>query len=234
MSEDIVRYSEKEINGEVYLVKTREWKEQQDRALYEARFRASGLPLHCRALTVCSYIGASRVIPRRLSKYINQFDDTFCNIHLYFWSHENGTQKTTMASVVGNELLKRGKSVRFILMGELLSLLSDLERKDEAQTRREDLLSCDYLVIDDSFDRRKATIYRSGFQISFLDIFLRERLEVYKRATCFTSNFSIDEIDEEVFGRSLKKLIQRSVPVSFPFDTLYSDRNDFDPNSLWS
>lgn len=228
------KYEEKEIDGEIYLVKTPEWAEAQNKALFDLRFKETGLPVHVQNLTTRDYIGTDRSIPRKLSKYISSFDSRYRGIHLYFWSHENGTQKTTMASIVGKELLKQGKAVRFILMGDLLSLLSDLERKEEAQERRSQLLSCDYLVIDDSFDKKKATIYRSGFQISFLDIFLRERLEVIKKATCFTSNFSIDEIDEEVFGTSLKKLIKRSVPDPFSFDVLYTDRNDFDPNDLWS
>ena len=232
--EDITKYIEKEIDGEIYLVKTPEWQEAQTQALFESRFRASGLPVHVKNLSVRDYIGTNRSIPRKITKYINCFDSRYNSLHLYFWSHENGTQKTTMASIIGKELLKRGKMVRFILMGELLSLLTDLDRKEEAQDLRSQLLESDYLVIDDAFDKRKATIYRSGYQISFLDIFLRERLEVKKKATCFTSNFSVDEIDEDVFGQSLKKLVIRSVPEPFVFDVLYTDRNDFDPNSLWS
>lgn len=231
---DIVRYAEKEIDGEIYLFKTKEWEDVQARALFDSKYRGSGLPLHVKDLTLKNYIGSNRSIPRKLTKYVNEFDSRYKNTHLYFWSHENGTQKTTTASIVGKELIAKNRSVRFILMGELLSLLSDLERKEEALQRREDLLSCDFLIIDDSFDRKKATIYRSGYQISFLDIFLRDRLEVLKKATCFTSNFSVDEIDEEVFGTSLKKLIKRSVLDPFEFMTLYSDRNDFDVSELWS
>ena len=231
---EVVKYVEKEIDGEVYLIKTPEWKDLQDRALFESRFKRTGLPPHVQGLAVKDYIGENRSIPRKLNKYINEFDSKYKGVHLYFWSHKNGTQKTTMASIVGKELLKKGKSVRFILMGELLALLSNLEHKEESIIQQEDLLQCDYLIIDDSFDRMKATVYRSGFQIPFLDIFLRERLEVLKKATCFTSNFSIEEISEEVFGRSLKELIRRSIIDPFEFDILYSDRNDFDPSSLWS
>lgn len=232
--DEIVRYAEKEIDREIYLTKTKEWEAIQAKGLMNSRFLGSGLPFHVRDLTLRDYIGSNRSIPRKLTKYVSEFDSKYRNIHLYFWSHENGTQKTTTASIVGKELLAQGKTVRFILMGELLSLLTDLDRKEDAQSRRQDLLMSDYLIIDDSFDKRKATIYRSGYQISFLDIFLRERLEVLKKATCFTSNFSIDEIDEDVFGISLKKLVKRSVPDPFEFTTLYSDRNNFDISELWS
>lgn len=231
---EIVKYVEKEIDGEIYLVKTKEWAEKQEEALYESRFARTGLPIHVRNLVLKDYIGTNRSIPRKLSKYVEEFDTRYRNIHLYFWSHENGTQKTTMASIVGNLLLKKGFSTRFILMGDLLTLLTDLNKGEDSSERRQDLLDCDFLIIDDSFDKKKATIFRSGYQISFLDIFLRDRLERLRKATCFTSNFSIDEIDEEVFGVSLKKLVKRSVPDPFEFSVLYSDRNDFDINTLWS
>lgn len=232
--DEMVKYVEKEIDGEIYLVKTKEWEQAQAKALLDSYYSASGLPLHAKNLSLKDYIGNNRSIPRKLTKYIREFDKRYKNVHLYFWSHENGTQKTTTASIVGKELIVQGKVVRFILMGELLSLLTDLDRKEGAKERREDLLHCDFLIIDDSFDRKKATIYRSGYQISFLDIFLRERLEILKKATCFTSNFSLEEIDEEVFGVSLKKLVKRSVLDPFEFTTLYSDRNDFDVSDLWS
>lgn len=231
---EIVKYVEKEIDGEIYLIKTKEWAEKQEEALYESRFARTGLPIHVRNLVLKDYIGTNRSIPRKLTKYVEEFDTRYRNIHLYFWSHDNGTQKTTMASIVGNLLLKKGFSTRFILMGDLLTLLTDLNKGEDSSERRQDLLDCDFLIIDDSFDKKKATIFRSGYQISFLDIFLRDRLERLRKATCFTSNFSIDEIDEEVFGVSLKKLVKRSVPDPFEFSVLYSDRNDFDINTLWS
>lgn len=231
---EIVKYVEKEIDGEIYLVKTKEWAEKQEEALYESRFARTGLPVHVRNLVLKDYIGTNRSIPRKLSKYVEEFDTRYRNIHLYFWSHDNGTQKTTTASIVGNLLLKKGFSTRFILMGDLLTLLTDLNKGEDSSERRQDLLDCDFLIIDDSFDKKKATIFRSGYQISFLDIFLRDRLERLRKATCFTSNFSIDEIDEEVFGVSLKKLVKRSVPDPFEFSVLYSDRNDFDIDTLWS
>lgn len=231
---EMVKYVEKEIDGEIYLIKTKEWAEKQEEALYESRFARTGLPIHVRNLVLKDYIGTNRSIPRKLTKYVEEFDTRYRNIHLYFWSHDNGTQKTTMASIVGNLLLKKGFSTRFILMGDLLTLLTDLNKGEDSSERRQDLLDCDFLIIDDSFDKKKATIFRSGYQISFLDIFLRDRLERLRKATCFTSNFSIDEIDEEVFGVSLKKLVKRSVPDPFEFSVLYSDRNDFDINTLWS
>lgn len=234
MADDFQRYIEKEINGEVFLVKTEEWKKKQILAQYDTKFASSGLPPHVKNLALSDYIGEDRSIPRKMRKYIAEFETRYKDLHLYFWSPENGTQKTTTASIIGAELLRKGLDVRFILMGELLRILSDFESSEEDKNRKDDLLNCDFLILDDCFDKKKATIYKSGYQIPFLDIFLRDRLEVQKKATCFTANFSIDNIDEETFGISLKNLVRRAVPEPFKFKVLYTDRHNFDPKDLWS
>ena len=119
-------------------------------------------------------------------------------------------------------------------MGDLIKYLQSEQFDDNLSPLVEVYKSCDFLIIDDCFDKRKATMYKSGWQISFLDQFLRYRLETVRLATCFTSNFSIDDIDENAFGISIKKLVSRSVPDPFHFTNLYQERNTFDPNDLWS
>ena len=228
------RYIEKEINGEKYLVKNPEWTKEQNKIFEEQRIKNANLPIHVKGLTLNDYVPSGNVIPRKLMIYLSEFESKFKNIHLYFWSHENGTQKTTTASIVGNLLLTKGKSVQFVSMGDLIKYLQSEQFDDNLSPLVDLYKSCDFLIIDDAFDKRKATLYKSGWQISFLDQFLRYRLETVRLATCFTSNFSIDEIDEASFGVSIKKLVSRSVPDPFHFDTLYQERNNFNPNDLWS
>lgn len=227
------KYVEIEKDGETVLVKSKEWAEYQSNAREEVTVSTSGLPIHVKGLTLDNYIGTNRSIPRKLKKYVEEFSEKYCHVHLYFWSHENGTQKTTTASIVGNLLSKAGKTVRFVLMGDLLKLLTDSSFEEEKKQKVAEYKTCDFLIVDDSFDKKKATIYQSGYQISFLDQFLRDRLECTRRATCFTSNFSIDEIDENVFGISLKKLVKRSIIDPFEFTTSYEERNRFNPDDLW-
>ena len=228
------RYIEKEINGERYLIKNPEWVEEQNKIFEEYRIKAANLPVHVKGLTLKDYVSSERVIPRKLMIYIDEFESKFKNIHLYFWSHENGTQKTTTASIVGNLLLSKGHSVQFVSMGDLIKNLQSEQFDEGVLPAVETYKTCDFLIIDDAFDKRKATMYKSGWQISFLDQFLRHRLETVRLATCFTSNFSPDEIDENVFGISVKKLVNRSVLDPFHFTTLWQERNHFDPNDLWS
>lgn len=228
------RYIEKQIDGETYLVKNPEWALEQDKLIEDYKLKSSNIPIHVKGLTLKDFVSENRTIPRKLNLYIDAFDTKFKNVHLYFWSHENGTQKTTTASIVGNLLLKKGKSVNFVSMGDLIKYLQSEQFDDSLSSLIETYKSCDFLIIDDCFDKRKATMYKSGWQISFLDQFLRYRLETVRLATCFTSNFSIEEIDEAAFGISIKKLIERSIIDPFHFETLYSQRNYFNANDLWS
>lgn len=230
----IKKFDMEETEDGILLKETPEWKEYKRQQSSLISLNKSNLPPHTLNLTLEDYVGGDRDKIDKLSLYVDKFEEKFNQIHLYFWSTENGTQKTTTACTVGKLLLEKGFTVQFALMGNLLRLLSEVQFKPELLEELNKYRNCDYLIIDDSFDRRKATIYKSGFQIPFLDEFLRTRLEVHRKATCFTSNFSIDEIDEEVFGRSLKHLIKRNILDPFHFASSYELRNDFDIDTLWS
>lgn len=228
------KYFEKTINGETVLIKNPEWDKEQHKFIEEYKMKTSNLPIHVKDLSLKNYISQDRTIPKKLTIFVEEFDNKFKNIHLYFWSKENGTQKTTIASIVGKLLLFRGKSVYFVSMGDLIKCLQSENFDQDSSSMVDVYKNCDFLIIDDCFDKRKATIYKSGWQISFLDQFLRYRLETVRLSTCFTSNYAINEIDEDTFGISLKKLIERSIIDPFHFDTLYQQRNYFDPSDLWS
>lgn len=220
--------------GEISYVQTKEWAQYKLSKQRELLLKKSNLPFHVQNLTLEDYIGEDTEKIDKLKLYLTKFDSKFNSIHLYFWSHENGTQKTTTSGIVAKELLVSGHSVNFVLMGKLMSDLSE-EKFDKSLTPEINRYrNCDFLVIDDSFDKKKATIYKSGFQIPFLDEFLRQRLEVDRKATCFSSNFSVDEIDEGTFGKSMKNLLRRSIKEPFKFNSSYELRNDFDPKDLWS
>lgn len=230
----IKKYDLVEIDGDEIYQETPEWKKYKNDRKVQYALIASGIPPHAADLTLDDYIGSDREKIEKLKLYVDKFEEKFNSIHLYFWSEENGTQKTTVASIVGKMLLEKGFKVEFVLMSFLLKILSE-EKFNEGYTEIIDKYrNCDFLIIDDSFDKRKATIYKSGFQIPFLDEFLRTRLEVQRKATCFSSNFSIKTIDEECFGVSLKTLVKRNIKDPFFFASSYELRNDFNIDDLWS
>lgn len=166
-----------------------------------------------------------------IKKYIAEFDTKYKGICLYLYSQQNGTQKTTIAKYVGRELLKKKKTLGFITMGELLKTLSNQEfSEDDADTVIK-LINKDLLIVDDCFDVKKATVYKSGYQFSFLDTFLRKRLETLKKSIIFTSNIVMENIGEN-FPDSIMNLVIRN-SYQMEFLDVY-DRKSFDVNGLFN
>lgn len=146
----------------------------------------------------------------QVEKFIDNFN--ICkDLNLYFFSKKNGNQKTTVAQYILKEILFKKYSGYFILMNDLIRVLEEESYKKECDSFRDDLLKSDLLIIDDCFDKLKNKIYSSGYQLNFLDKFLRTRLEIYRKATIFTSNFSKDDIDSIIFTDSIKDLVKRNV-----------------------
>ena len=86
-------------------------------------------------------------------------------------------------------------------------------------------MDCDFLIIDEAFDLKKSTIFASGYQIHYLDNFIRNRFEINKKSIIFISNVlprdiaSIPpsrpkEAPREGFGQSLQSLVERNVRES--------------------
>jgi len=220
--------------GDEYVVPTKEWTAFRKARLTEIRLAQSGIPGYVSGFDLSSILEEDEH-KRKLEIFVNKFDEKFSKTHLYFWSQGNGTQKTTTASIVCKLLIEKKKTVRFVLMSELVNTLMNEQFEDDLETKIFDWLNCDFLVIDDSFDPKKLTVYKSGYQLPFLDTFLRKRLEILRKSTCFTSNIPIGSIDEKVFGLSIKKLVKRSVPDPFHFSVVYEEQcNDFDIDELWS
>jgi len=167
----------------------------------------------------------------KVEKYIEEFKTKYNKISLYFWSELNSTQKTTIASLIGKELIKKNLSVKFILMDTLIKLLQDASFDSEKEVSLIDYVKADLLILDDCFDKAKMTIYKSGYQFSFIDSFLRHRLEVQHKATIFTSNICPTTIGQ-AFNISIEKLINRNV-YSMEFNDSVELKNDFDPEDIW-
>jgi DNA replication protein DnaC len=115
---------------------------------------------------------------------------------------------------MGYEFLKKGKKVKYILMNDLIKMLMKAERDEDIQTQIEKLTEVDLLIIDESFMKERVTIYRSGYQLSFLDTVLRNRIQSNKRGVIFISNISMDDIDKNIFGEGLIDLVKRNVTLN--------------------
>ena len=170
---------------------------------------------------------------QRLEKFIDMFDnksvkeilDVYGGSVILYLEGPYGTQKTTLANWLARELFTRHFKCEFILMNDLIKLQQRAENlftpDPEAQMKYQRLCETQFLFIDESFDKEKMTVYKSGYQIPFLDSFLRKRL-TSEIATIFISNVAPDDID---ISPAIKDLICRNVH-KFNTDLLFLDNYD--------
>lgn len=204
---------------------------KQNKTRIQKIIEESNLPNTILDYKIANYIGKdTHNNLHKIDQYIQKFSDTYNKRHLYFYG-KGSTQKTTLMSYIGREIALQGYNVKFILMNSLIKLLQDTFN-EESRIKGDEYLNCDLLLIDDCFDKKKITLYKSGYQLTFLDSFLRERLEGLRLATIFTSNISIDDIAEQGFEQSIQDLMIRnvfamqfddSVTVSFNIDDMFKE-----------
>jgi DNA replication protein DnaC len=168
----------------------------------------------------------------KLKKFVDEFETKFKNIHLYIYG-KNSCQKTTVISYFAKEVARKGFQVTYVVMNELIKNLCSEQFEDDLKGLIQKYYECDLLVIDESFDKSKVTLWKSGHQIPFLDEFIRKRLERDKKSTIFISNVEIGEIDLS-FGVSIKSLIERNCNKSYlEFLDNINFKNDFQVENLW-
>lgn len=181
------------------------------------------------------YVGdKSKESKDRLVNYVNKSldkdvsDDIQTKLKsavLYLYG-TNGTQKTTLANWMGFEFIKHNKTVKYILMNDLIKLLQKADRDEDALEKIEKLESIDYLIIDEAFDKEKITIYKSNFQIPFADTFLRNRIQTKHMGIIFISNVSPYDIEEKGFNHSIQDLVVRNMKLCnglLEFNDRYDD-----------
>ena len=122
----------------------------------------------------------------------------------------NGTQKTTVGNWIGYTFIRNHKKVQYILMNDLIKLLQKADRDEDAQDKIEKLLNVDCLIIDEALDPDKVTLFKSNWQLPFLDTFIRNRVNKHK-GIIYISNVALKDVNEEKFEKSIKDLVTREV-----------------------
>lgn len=204
------------------------------------RFEADrNLEIDCKASNVHtdytwdSYIGTKSIKSVEKLKRYSSETEKFKDKSLYVYG-KNSTQKTSMCKVLGKELIRNGKTVKYILMQDLIDILCDCtdfneETAHNASMERMRLLNVDYLIIDECFDRTKVMVYKSGFQIPYLDTFLRKRLEENRKPIVFISNVEPSRIEDSGYGASINALVKRNTTgaVLEFLDDFYDSSNEY-------
>ena len=176
-------------------------------------------------------LGYIKDIANNFSKYRNKV------MYLY---GKNGTQKTSTALALGRELIDKGWSVYYTSMNELISLLVNInsfdESTEEAYYTMERIKKCDLLILDESFDAEKVTIFKSGYQIPFLDTFLKNRFDREGKAILFVSNIRPTNISG--YGESLRDwVIRNTIRSIIYFKDNYQEelmKSNLDPNGIFT
>jgi hypothetical protein len=154
------------------------------------------------------YVGdRSRDNMYRLVKFVDVFktEETVRRSTLYLEGPQ-GCQKTLLANWIGAELTRAGYDCRFFVMNDLIKRLTDVGWREGSNEIVDDVQRADLLIYDEAFDLDKLTLYKSNYQLPFLDAFLRTNLR--SKANVFISNVGPDDISEK-FGASIRDLILR-------------------------
>jgi len=187
-----------------------------DEQLCEATFKHSGFNPSLWDYNPRSYVGtASRHDMTRLLNYADQFckNEKVRSLLVYMYG-PNGCQKTVLANYVGKRIIMEGYSSRFILMNTLIGLLQDADFNEDKRLELESINDCDLLIVDEAFDKEKMKLYKSGFQLSFVDTFIRNRVQTLGKGILFISNVHPDNIEKQGLSHSIQDFVQRECKVN--------------------
>lgn len=147
----------------------------------------------------------------KIRYYANNIDGKMNkNCHLYLCG-KNNSSKTFSAKSILHDACEKSIDCKFVIMGDLIDMISDSFAEESKSKEIDKYLNCKLLVVDDAFDKKKITLFKSSYQIPFLDRFIRKRLETLQLNTIFTSNVSIDNIESNGFSQDIQNLIERTV-----------------------
>lgn len=152
----------------------------------------------------------------------------------YYIYGPNGTQKTTILKAMGRQIaetfIQEHKDVLFTTMS---SLVNELSKEEESKFRNDDYFDnyqlelmrrAEILILDESFDADKMKAYKSRWNLDLLDNFIRKRMDDEDKSTFYISNISPQLIDGDLFGTSIRDLIDRDTE-----SMMFLDRYDSVP-----
>lgn len=129
---------------------------------------------------------------------------------------------------VCKELSNKGFSTYYIFAKDLISLIMDSERDENARLKLSELMKVDFLVIDE-FNEKRINLYTSSsYKENSSLVWIKERLEICRKSTAFISNSSLQEIKEGKLGDLYGDLLIRETRFG---NLEFKDKFVFDTNS---
>ena len=162
---------------------------------------------------------------KRIKKYVDEFDRSdkpFKNMHFYIWGGQ-GTQKSYTLKGMLTKLACKGKSVYYTFLKNLISLIIESDRDENAKSKLNYIMNVDVLVLDE-FEEKRANLWASGYKENTLITWLKDRMEVVRKSTWFISNDSMEQMKESKFGELYGDLLDRETKFGrFEFTDRYVD-----------
>lgn len=162
---------------------------------------------------------------KKLQKFVDEFDSDkkpFKHLHCYIWGTQ-GTQKSYTLKGMLAKLACKGKSVYYTFLKNLISLIIESDRDENAKSKLNYIMNVDVLVIDE-FEEKRANLWASGYKENTLITWLKDRLEVIRKSTFFISNNSVEAMKQSKFGELYGDLLDRETKFGrFEFTDRYMD-----------
>lgn len=177
---------------------------------------------------------------KRIKKYVDEFDNInkpFKHLHCYVYGGQ-GTQKSYTLRGMLAKLACKGKNVYYIFTRDLIDLLIDSERNEEAEKKLNYILNVDCLVLDE-FDSERIVSWKSNYKEEMLIVPLKRRMEVIRKSTWIISNYSLEEQNKSSFANLYYDLLCRECKFGMfnfkdrYFDCLSKEEIEEKLNSIW-
>lgn len=158
----------------------------------------------------------------KLNQFIMKFNNSKFSSATLYMHGIHGTQKTYLGQWIGLSLIRKGFNAYYTTMNSLIKSLIKEDSYTVNESINYDIYDC--LIIDESFSKDKVTLYRSGYQLPYIEGFIRERIEQKQKATIFISNSTPYEIMQQGFSESLQNFIVR---VTEPKGTILEFKDEY-------
>jgi len=137
---------------------------------------------------------------------LKSYCDNFSNENKsYLFTGNAGSGKTFLSNCIAKELMDKGFSVIYFTAVQLFDTLASYafgyDDREEGLSMREDLVSCDLLVIDDL-----GTELTNSFSVSQFFNLINERI-IRNKATIISTNIGLTDISARYEERSFSRII---------------------------
>lgn len=155
-----------------------------------------------------------------ISKRIDDYKNRICYVY-----GKTNTQKTTMISLLGLELINNNQSVKYITLCDLLNLLCTFELTEKQNAKISDIYECNFLFIDDFNGLIFNQLPYKTSNILFYN-FIKNRYGINKKNIFFISR-ELPERNNLTLDIELYIKTQLRISQSENIKTLFEFRDDY-------